>query len=143
MTDKPIQDAIEFVDQVEKFSGSKLKRKAGLLRIYEEAQKNNNKNLFEDVTFTSKYIQGLLRIVTNNANNPEITNIEKIKKDFSANIEKVISQLKEIIADAEPEFKKYFEENYFELSQQGFNNLNELLYDLDWAKQYINAKKRE
>jgi len=72
----------EFVNEVEKFSKSKLKRKAELLRIYEEALDNKNEALFEDLIFTAKYILGLLRIVNKGTINSEITNIEQIKKRF-------------------------------------------------------------
>lgn len=132
----------EFVNEVEKFSNSKLKRKAELLRIYEESINNNSESLFEDLIFTAKYVQGLLRIVKSGAVNSEINNIEQIKKDFSDNLEKAAVQIKEIISHADGNLKTHFEQTYFELSQQDFINFSELLSDLEWAKQYMNEKKR-
>jgi hypothetical protein len=132
----------EFVNEVEKFSKSRLKRKAELIRIYEEAVNNNNEKLFEDLAFTAKYVQGLLRIVKTGSANSEINNLDQIKKDFSDNMNKVILKIKEIIAGADEGMKTHFELTYFELSQQGFINISELLSDLEWAKIYLNDRKR-
>jgi hypothetical protein len=132
----------EFVNEVEKFSRSKLKRKAELLRIYEEALKNNNETLFEDLVFTAKYILGLLRIVNSGIINSEINNIEQIKKDFSDNMNKAVIKIQEIISGAEENLKLHFQQTYFDLTQQGFLNINELLSDLEWTKLYMNEKKR-
>ena len=98
--------------------------------------------MFEDLAFTAKYVQGLLRIVKQAAVNTEINNLEQIKKDFSDNMEKAAAQIKEIISHADENIKFHFEQTYFELSQQGFINFSELLSDLEWAKQYLNEKKR-
>jgi hypothetical protein len=136
------KNASEFVNAVEKFSKSKLKRKAELIRLFEETLKNNNEALFEDLIFTAKYVQGLLRIVNNGTINAEINNIEQIKKDFSDNLNEAVSKIKEIISHTDDNMKHHFEQTYFELSQQGFLNLQGLLSDLEWAKLYLNDKKR-
>ena len=136
------KNAVEFVNEVEKFSKSKLKRKAELIRIYEESLNNKKEALFEDLVFTAKYVQGLLRIVNNDAVTSGVNNIEQIKKDFSDNLNKVVDKIKEIISNTDENMKLHFEQTYFELSQQGFLNLSELLSDLEWTKLYMNEKKR-
>lgn len=132
----------EFVNEVEKFSKSKLKRKAELIRIYEEAVNNNNEKLFEDLIFTAKYVQGLLRVVKSGSANSEINNLDQIKKDFTDNLNKVVLEIKKIISGADEDMKTHFEQTYFELSQQGFINISELLSDLEWTKIYLNDRKR-
>ena len=136
------QISSDFVNDVEKFSKTKLKRKAELIRIYEEALKYNNEKLFGNLIFTAKYVQGLMRVVQSGTGNPEIKNIESIKKDFSDNMNKVVSEIKEIISSAEDNLKSHFEQTYFELTQQGFLNLAELLSDLEKTKIYLNDSKR-
>ncbi len=136
------KDAALFADEIEKFSKTKLNRKAELIRIYEESLKNDNESAFEDLIFTAKYVQGLMRIVTKENLSEEIKNIDQIKNDLSDNLNKVVSQLREIISRADDNLKLHFEETYFELTQQGFLNLNELLSDLEWAKKYTNEFKR-
>ncbi len=134
--------AAQFVNEVEKFSHSKLKRKIELLRIYEEALKFNNEKEFEDLAFTAKYVQGLLRVVKTGTVNPEVQNIEQIKKDFSDNMNKTVDRIKKIIAGASEDLKLHFEKTYFELTQDSFINFSELLSDLEWAKMYLNEIKR-
>lgn len=135
--------AADFVNEVEKFSKTNLNKKAELLRIYEESLKSDKEKIFEDLTFTAKYLRGLMRILQSGTGNPEVSSMEKIKADFSANVKKVTEQLKDIIADADEELKKYFSDSYFEISQQGLTNLNELLADLEWTKMFFNDQKRQ
>lgn len=135
--------AADFACEVEKFSKSKLKRKAELIRLYEEALKYRKEKLFEELVFTAKYVQGLMRAVQAGTYSSEISNIEQIKRDFSDNLNKVVVQIKEIIVSAGDEMKSHFENTYFELTQQGFLNLSELLNDLEWSKMYINERKRK
>ena len=141
--DEFVNRSSEFIDQVEKFSKSKLKRKAELLRIYEEVLRNNLEVEFDELIFTAKYVNGLLRIVQKNSPGSEISNIEEIKKDFSDNVNKVVQQIKKIISNVDEQLKSHFNEIYFELSQQGFLNLIELLSDLEWTKMYSNEIKRK
>jgi len=142
MDTKEFDKPEDFVNSVEIFSKKKLKHKIELLRIYESAIQSHNEKLFEELAFTAKYVLGLLRIVRNYSDNSEITNIEEIKKDFSDNMQKSIGQIKKIVQSSDEDFKKYLDENFFELSQQGFLNLTELLSDLEWAKIFLNNRKR-
>jgi hypothetical protein len=84
-----------------------------------------------------------MRVLQSGASNSEVSSMEKIKADFSSNIKKVMEQIKDIIAGTDEELKKYFADNYFEMSQQGLTNLNELLADLEWTKMYLNDQKRQ
>jgi len=133
---------IDFVDGIEEFSGSKLRRKIDLLRIYEEAQQNDELKLFEELLFNAKYVMGLLRVVQSSSNVPDIKNLDQIKKDFSENMEKVINELKALIKPGTDDLQKYFQDTYFELTQENFIHLSELLSDLEQAKKFINNAKR-
>lgn len=136
------QISSDFINDVEKFSKDKLKRKAELIRIYEEALKYKNEKLFDDLAFTAKYVQGLMRVVKSGSINPDIKNIDSIKKDFTDNMNKVVLKIRELISSADENLKIHFEQTYFELSQQGFVNLAELLSDLEWIKIYLNDSRR-
>ena len=136
------QMSSDFINDVEKFSKAKLKRKAELIRIYEEALKSNNEKLFDDLTFTAKYVQGLMRVVKSGSVNSDIKNIDSIKKDFSDNMNKVVLKIRDLISSADENLKIHFEQTYFELSQQGFLNLAEIISDLEWTKMYLNDSKR-
>lgn len=132
----------QIINEVEKFSRSRLKRKIELLRIYEEAVKYSNIKEFEDLAFTAKYVQGLLRVVKSGTANPEINNIEMMKNDFSDHMKKAVDQIRGIISNGDEILKQHFENTYFELTQESFINMSELLSDLEWAKMYMNEIKR-
>jgi hypothetical protein len=137
-----LQNPPDFVNAVEKFSKSKLKRKAELLRIYEEALKFKKESLFEDLTFTAKYVRGLLRIIKSGKINPGSDNIDRIKEDFLDNMNKIVKMIKEILYGAGDDLNLHFDQTYFESSQEGFLNINELLSDMEWVKIYMNNEKR-
>jgi len=132
----------QFVKEVEKFSRGRLKRKIELLRIYEEAVKYSKIKEFEDLAFTAKYVQGLLRVVRTGSADPEVNNFEMMKNDFSDNMKKTIEQIRGIISSGDDTLKQHFENTYFELTQESFINMSELLSDLEWAKMYMNDLKR-
>jgi len=132
----------QFVKEVEKFSRGRLKRKIELLRIYEEAVKYSKIKEFEDLAFTAKYVQGLLRVVRTGSADPEVNNFEMMKNDFSDNMKKTIEQIRGIISSGDDTLKQHFENIYFELTQESFINMSELLSDLEWAKMYMNDLKR-
>lgn len=136
------QSPADFINEVEKFSGSKLNRKAELMLIVEEAEKNMKQKAFEDLIFTAKYIVGLMRITKTAAENPEIKNMDYMKKNFSANLQKVIKLLKEILSSSGDSAKTHFEQKYFLLNQEALFNMNELLSDLDCTGSYLNKYKR-
>ena len=130
------------VEEINVFSEQKLKRKNDLKILLEMSFKNEKSALLENLSFTAKYIRGLERVLKKGSMNPEISNIEQIKQDYTNNIKKLIDQIKELISFADTEVNSYFEEKYFKLTQEGFQSLSELLEDLEWTKMYFNRQKR-
>jgi len=130
------------VEEINVFSEQKLKRKDDLKILLEMSFKNEKSALLENLLFTAKYIRGLERVLKKGSMNPEISNIEQIKQDYTNNIKKLIDQIKELISFADTEVNSYFEEKYFKLTQEGFQSLSELLEDLEWTKMYFNRQKR-
>jgi len=130
------------VEEINVFSEQKLKRKNDLKILLEMSFKNEKSVLLENLSFTAKYIRGLERVLKKGSMNPEISNIEQIKQDYTNNIKKLIDQIKELISFADTEVNSYFEEKYFKLTQEGFQSLSELLEDLEWTKMYFNRQKR-
>lgn len=131
-----------FLDEVEKFSGKSLNKKDDLVIILEAYNINQKSEDFESLSFTGKYVNGLFRVLKSSVKIPEVENVDQIKKDLSENMEKVISQLKKITTNINEKNKKFFEENYFELSQNSMQNLQKLVEDLDIIKKYLNHLKR-
>lgn len=131
------------ISDVEIFSNSSLKLKEDLSFLLDECSRNDEFNKFEDLCFTGKYVNGLLKVLKSGSSNPEVKSLDHIKKDLSDNMEKVISQLKEITLNSSEEIKESFSKKYFTLSSETFSNLTVLVSDLDIVKQYLNHLKRK
>lgn len=131
-----------FLIDVEKFSGKSLNKKDDLAAIIEAYKSSKKFEGFENLSFTGKYVNGLFKVLANSTNIPEVENVDHIKKDLSENMEKVIAQLKEITSSMNEMDKKFFEENYCQLSQATMQNLQLLVEDLDSIKRYLNQIKR-
>ena len=132
----------EFLDNVEKFSHQSLKRKDDLSILVKAYDQNRKIEDFENLSFTGKYVNGLFTVLKNSVNIPEVESVDHIKKDLSENMEKVISQLKEITFKMDDDEKKIIEEKYLKLSQVSLKNLRQLVEDLDLIKKYLNHLKR-
>jgi len=130
------------LNDIELFSDSLLKRKADLQIIIDESLQHNFGAEFEELTFTGKYIQGLKRVLQKGADFQEIDSLDHVKKDLTENMEKVIRDIREFLIHSSETNKKYFEDTYLSLTPNCFQNLNDLLEDLEWAKKYLNHQKR-
>lgn len=133
----------KLLKEVDEFSGGSLKKRVDLQIIFEESLNKDNSKLLDELAFTSKYTAGLLRVLREGSKNSEVYSLDHVKKDLSSNMNKAIQQLRAIMNDADGGTKQYFERTYFEMSQQSFFNLNELLSDLEWTKKYLNDQKRK
>lgn len=132
-----------FIQEVESFTKNNLIRKSDLKKLVDLAVSNHKVKEFEELTFTAKYVCGMMRVLKNAPSVPEVQSIEHIKDDLSKNLKKVIDQLRSIITMGENEMQEYFEKTYLTLSSQNITNLNQLLSDLELVKKYINHLKRK
>ena len=135
-------DDKNFLKGVEDYTGSLLLRKADIHRLIEVVVVEDKEEEFEQLTFTAKYVCGMMRVVKNAPSIPEVSSIDQIKSDLNENMKKGIEQLREIIASSNGNEKDYFEKTYFTLTTQNFNNLTQLFSDLESVKKYINYLKR-
>jgi len=131
-----------FCDEVEKFSNKKLLIIDDLQKLASTAVNSLQQELFFSIAFSAKYIQGLVRVLQQAGTNPEIKNLEQIKKDLTENMEQITTNLKILVANESSEVKAAFEEKYFSLTAESFANLQNLLHDLEWVKIYQNHLKR-
>ena len=120
-----------------------LKRKNDLQIILDEYLNNNLEEDFEELAFTGKYIEGLKRVLKKCGDFQEIENLDYVKKDLGENMEKTIEQVRAILQNVSDETKTHFEESYLKLSAASFQNLNELIADLEQIKKYLNYQKRK
>lgn len=129
-----------FLAGVEDCTGSLLQKKVDIKKIIDVAVAEKKEEEFEKLTFTAKYICGMMRVVKNAPGIPEVSSINHVRNDLNENMKKGIEQLKEIIASSSE--RDYFDKTYFDLSTQNFSNLTQLFSDLESVKKYINHLKR-
>lgn len=141
MNQENYKKAREFIIKVNNFSNFKLKKIDDLTNIISISYQFNLQKEIEDISFTAKYIQGLMRVLKSARENPESINIQNAKEDLTKNFEKVKEQLSIIISKNEDTIF-YFRKHFFEMTPDAFKNLNDLLQDLEWIKIYSNAEKR-
>lgn len=132
-----------FLDDVESFTEKKLHHREFLQQLIDETAKLQVFDKFEELAFTGKYVSGLFRAVKIGQSNPDVTNLHQIKSDLMANIQKVISLIEEMTSDLSEDKRKEIQKNFVELSKEQFNNITQLVDDLDQVKKYLNHLKRK
>ncbi len=142
MRESYFKNSRELLKRVDEFSNFKLKRRDDLQIIFTEGVKEENNRLFEDLVFTAKYVQGLMKVMKMGQENSEVKSLEHVKIDLAKNMEKVLNQIREILSGSSQSDKNYIEDTFLQMNPDAFKNLNELLSDLDWTKKYLNDLKR-
>ena len=71
MSQSYLRDSRELLKKVDEFSNFKLQRRDDLLIIFTEGVKEKNNKLFEDLVFTAKYVQGLMKVMKTGQENSE------------------------------------------------------------------------
>jgi hypothetical protein len=132
-----------FLDKVEDYTSNPLQRKDDIRKIIDVATENGKEDEFEKLTFTAKYICGMMRVLKNAPGIPEVSSTDHVKNDLNENMKKGIEQLNEIISFSDNSNQEYFDRTYFTLTPQNFANLSQLFSDLESVKKYINHLKRQ
>ena len=132
-----------FLVKVEEYISNPLQRKDDIRKIIDVVTENGKEDEFEKLTFTAKYICGMLRVLKNAPGIPDVSSIDHVKNDLNENMKKGIDQLKEIISFSDGSDGEYFDKNYFTFSPANFANLSQIFSDLESVKKYINHLKRK
>lgn len=132
----------EFLDNVEKFVERKFYQRQIISELLQIVNRNNQVEKFNELIFTAKYTNGLYRSIKLGQSNPQISNLEQIKKDFSENLEKVISLIKELFNREISESTTKVKQKYTEYGEIQLGNLFLLIDDLAQIKKYLNYLKR-
>lgn len=133
----------KFLDEVEKFNEKKFSQRETLSILIQLINRTNQFEKFSELIFLSKYINGLLRSIKISQLNPQITNIESIKKDFIENLQKVSSLLNEIIFLDKSDDAEKIKFKYINPSETQIEDLLKLIEDLEKVKKYVNYLKRK
>lgn len=120
------------------FSSKKIKNTFEISALIEAGTLPDGKKKFEELIFTSKYVNGLKSVLSNRS----ITGdqyIENMFNEFNVNLQKVIGLLKEVITGFDKNISAQFENKYFLLDQESIINTMELIEDLSLCKEFFNV----
>ncbi|RJP66545.1 MAG: hypothetical protein C4539_11275 [Ignavibacteriales bacterium] len=131
---------IELIEAVEKFSNNKLKLKDDLERLIGIAITKNKFELLEKTAFTAKYLQGLFTIIQRGDAAIDEQVFNRYKKEYAENIEKIRTNLDELIKGSSDFYIKIFNEKFLSMTQVSISNLTDLCSDLAWLKMYLNRQ---
>lgn len=131
------------LNETEKFLNYTLQKKDDLNLIISSYNKDSDFEGFEDLCFTGKYLNGLFRVLKSSTELGEIENSDQIRKDLTDNLEKLREQLSKNFLILNGNEKSILEENYLQINQHSFQNLQALIADLDGIKKYLNFLKRK
>ncbi len=137
-----MENILKLIEEIEEFSGNELKRKEDLTKLLFFGYSNDMKEMVEELSFTSKYVQGLFRVLRKASETSEVQNLGQIRADITVNLEKVKEKIEQLISTADQTDRKHFKETYLQLTQDSLFNLTELTSDLEWTKKYFNQVKR-
>lgn len=143
MDELNLSSGIELLKAVDEFSQQKIKNRDSLHLLFDICIKKNRIKFLEELSFTSKYLNGLARILMNASGDSDYQNIDSIKKDYSDNVLKATEQLKKIILLLDEKTQKIFSIEFLDFTPEAFGKLRSLLEDLEWTKKYLNALKRK
>ena len=135
------ENAQEFYNGLSAFTGKSFRFPDELKSVIFLSFRLKNVEELHQASFIAKYITGLKRVVQNAAGNPEVNNVEDIKKDLMQNFEKLISTLQDIVKD-DGAVRELFASRFLEMNPDAFMNLNGFIEDLALLKVYFNSLKR-
>ncbi len=137
------KEAEDFCIAVDEFAKGKLHNAEDLTRITEVIFKEGKQNLLEDVAFSAKYAQGLMKIFQDRSNDFEEEYFRKIKEEYTEAVKKIRESLQEIIDYSNSFIGSIFSDKYLGMTHESMHNLNQLIDDLSWVKVYLNYRKRK
>jgi hypothetical protein len=136
-------DDEKFLVKVEEFTSNQFQRKDDIKKIIDVVSTHGNEDQFGSLTFTAKYICGMIRVLKSAPGIPEVNSVDHVKNDLNENMKKGIEQLKDIMSFSGELDQEYFNRTYFTLTSHNFTNLTQLFSDLELLKKYINYTKRQ
>ncbi len=131
-----------FIQSADDLSGNKIKFRDEVSTIVEHFSVINDAEKFEELIFKAKYLNGLMKVFASSAQNPEITNLEQIQKDFTENFGQFREILSAVISSLEENLKADMNRKFLELTPEAMLNTKSLIGDFDWVKRFLNDVRR-
>jgi hypothetical protein len=123
-----------FLSSVEQSTGKTFRYRNEIAVLIDLSEKSGHRQLFDDLTFYSKFVRHASRILTGVGNRN--TDTVKVSAEFQDAIEKISTLLRTLVKDAEPEVRKLIVPRFVSPSADGLGLLLELCGELNWIKDY-------
>ena len=130
--------AEDLINNAEQYSGTEFVCKEDLVILAEAAHESTNHELFNDIAFGSKYVNGLFRTLKKADEIKEINSVEHIKKDLQEAFVSLTSKLQHLINITPPEHSERLKSTYLASNEEGFSALTKLLLDFEEIKKFLN-----
>ena len=145
------QKTLDIITELNDFSGSKIKNPNDIANLIELAEQSQKEELFYDIQFTAKYLNGLGKIMQSGViptskegkDGPQSSEEakEKVMKEYRDNVKKFAAYINDLMLDADENTKSEFMDKFLALNRTSMVNLTTLIYDLSWLKKYYNSKR--
>ena len=129
------------LNKLDELSDGKLKFRDDIEKLVDTAIADNKMKLLEEISFTAKFIQGLLSIIQKKDDNIDPAYFEKAVGEYTEAVSGIKNQLEELISANSEFYKSIFSEKFFSMTQVSLQNLNNLCADLSYLKLFFNDQK--
>ena len=131
----------EIIEGVEKAAPNDLNRKEDLERLIALATQSGKYSELEDLSFKSKYLIGLIKVLRSQSVNHDEQYLNKLNGELTSVYSQVQKLVRSLLEGGSSFIRDIFEEKYLKLSYDCLENLNKLCEDLSSLKLFINDLK--
>ena len=129
------------LNKLDELSDGKLKFRDDIEKLVDTAIADNKMKLLEEISFTAKFIQGLLSIIQKKDDTIDPAYFEKAVGEYTEAVSGIKNQLEELISANSEFYKSIFSAKFFSMTQASLQNLNYLCADLSYLKLFFNDLK--
>lgn len=134
-----MNNALEIIEAVDKFSGRRLKEKKAIEFLLSVAIEKGLLNLIEDIAFHSKFLWRLLSFVKSGRKFDEIDEESyksRVTEQVNESVEKIRSLIFEILEKCSDVERKDFSDKFLKIDSASFENFLNLVHDFYWFKNW-------
>jgi hypothetical protein len=129
------------LSELDTFSGGTIAHRPDLGILLESGRVPRLRDLLEELSFFSKFLDRTYRIMTRIGRNGE--GYDRLASEFAEAVAKTRDLVTSLIAESPGDVRKRFAGTYLALTQDGLENLLSLCHDLSWYKNWLIDTKRE
>ena len=141
MNHELLPEVKKILTELDRLSNNRLYFRNDLEILVKITQQSGKYELLEEISFHSKFSNGLLKLIQRKDSVIEETFFLKASNEYKDGLQKVVKLLKDLLKEGNDFIRTIFKEKYLELNKQCLYNLNNLCSDLSYLKLYFNDLK--